>query len=163
MNDTQRAISKAVLWGGLVASTVDIFAASTIFMANPLRILRSIAGGAFGKDAFTGGLPMSLAGLFLQWMMGLIIAAIYVTAARRLAWMHRDWRLAGLAYGVVVYFVMTYVVVPLSAFPIKRDPTAPFNWLGFGENLLAMLLFGLIIAYANARFLKPADAGPGHA
>jgi uncharacterized membrane protein YagU involved in acid resistance len=79
--------------------------------------------------------------------MGLIIATIYVLAARRLAWMNRDWRLTGLAYGVVVYFVMNYVVLPLSA--LHRVP--PFEWQGFIENMLAMILFGLIIAYFTQR------------
>jgi hypothetical protein len=55
----------------------------------------------------------------------------------------RQWLAAGLAYGVVVFFVMNYVVVPLSA--IGRVPH--FTAARFIENLLAMLLFGVIIAF----------------
>jgi hypothetical protein len=147
MNDTQRADLKAILWGGLVAGTVDIFAASLISQLSPLLIMRFIAAGVLGREVIKGGLDISFIGLLLQWLMGLIIATLYVLAARRLAWMNRDWRLTGLAYGVVVYFVMNYVVLPLSA--LHRVP--PFEWQGFIENMLAMILFGLIIAYFTQR------------
>jgi hypothetical protein len=39
MNDTQRADIKAILWGGLVAGTVDIFAASLISQLSPFLIM----------------------------------------------------------------------------------------------------------------------------
>jgi hypothetical protein len=146
----------AVLYGGLIAGSVDIFAASLINLIDPLVILRFIAGGLLGKPAFSGGLPVSLLGLLLQWLMGILIAAIYVFWALRLKWMNRDWRASGIAYGVVVYFVMTYVVVPLSALP-HRDPPPPFDWMKFGENLLAMILFGLIVAFFARRFLPPRE------
>jgi len=50
---------------------------------------------------------------------------------------------AGLASGVVIFVVMTYVVVPLSA--VGHIPR--FNAARFAENILAMLLFGLIVSY----------------
>jgi hypothetical protein len=153
MTDSQRAMLKAILWGGLVAGTVDIFAASLISMLSPLLIMRFIAAGLLGPGVIKGGLDISLIGMLLQWLMGLIIATIYVVAARRLTWMHRDWRLTGLAYGVVVYFVMTYVVLPLSAL---HHWTA-FDLKGFLLNLAAMLVFGLIVAYAASRWV-PAPA-----
>ena len=147
MNDTQRAVFKAILWGGLVAGTIDIFAASLISLLSPLLITRFIAAGLLGREVIKGGLDISFIGLLLQWLMGLIIAAIYVFASRRLAWMNRDWRLTGVAYGVVIYFVMNYVVLPLSA--LHRVP--PFEWQGFIENMLAMLVFGLIVAWFASR------------
>ena len=148
MSDDQRAVIKAILLGGLVGGTVDIFSASLISLLSPLLIMRFIAAGLLGPGFIKGGLDISLIGLVLQWLMGLIIAAIYVLASRRLTWMRRDWRLTGLAYGVPVYFVMTYVVVPLSAL---HHWTA-FDLKGFLLNMAAMMLFGLIIAYATHRF-----------
>jgi len=152
MTQDQRAMIKAILWGGLVGGTIDIFSASLISLLSPLLIMRFIAAGLLGPDVIKGGLDISFIGLLLQWLMGLIIAAIYVLAATRLAWMHRDWRVTGVAYGVPVYFVMTYVVLPLSAL----HHWTPFNLKGFLLNMAAMMLFGLIIAYANSRLV----AGP---
>ena len=149
MTESQRAMIRAILWGGLVAGTVDIFAASLISLLSPLLIMRFIAAGLLGPQVIKGGLDISAIGMLLQWLMGIIIATLYVVAAKRLSWMHRDWRITGLAYGFVVYFVMTYVVVPLSAL----HHVAAFNLKGFLLNMAAMLVFGLIIAYATSRFV----------
>ena len=59
MNDTQRADLKAILWGGLVAGTVDIFAASLITLLSPLLIMRFIAAGLLGREVIQGGLDIS--------------------------------------------------------------------------------------------------------
>ena len=136
----------AVLYGGFVAGSLDILAAALINRVDPLVILRAIASGLLGRAAFQGGLPVAALGLLLQWTMSLLIAAIFVLAARRLAWMCRRWILAGLAYGVVVFVVMEFVVVPLSA---AKNPH--FTALSLLENVLAMLLYGLIIAFFARR------------
>lgn len=140
---------RAILAGGLIAGTADIFAAWLISGFNPLAIARFIAGGLLGKAALQDGLPASLLGLVLQCGMGLMIAAIFVFAATRMAWMLRRPVVAGLLYGVVVYFVMNYVVMPLSAW--QRWPT--FKPLSFAEDMLAMLVFGLIVSFCAKRWL----------
>jgi uncharacterized membrane protein YagU involved in acid resistance len=133
----------AILLGGLVAGTIDVGAAALINAANPILILHFIAGGLLGKTALSGGASIALLGLALQWAMSLIIAAIYVVAAHWLPVLRRRWIVGGLAYGVIVFFVMNYAVVPLSAWARWPHLTA---WQ-FAENMLAMLVFGLIIAF----------------
>ncbi|OOG49161.1 hypothetical protein B0E50_07130 [Rhodanobacter sp. C01] len=133
----------AILYGGFIAGTIDIGVASLINGISPLVILRAIASGLLGKAAFQGGLPVSLLGLGLQWAMSLLIAAIFVFAARQWTWLNRRWAIAGAFYGVVVFVVMEYVVVPLSA----AWPKAHFTTTSLIENLLAMMLFGLIVAF----------------
>jgi uncharacterized membrane protein YagU involved in acid resistance len=133
----------AILLGGLVAGTIDIGAAALINIASPILILHFIAGGLLGKAALAGGTSAALLGLVLQWAMSLIIAALYVAAARWLPILRRRWIAGGLAYGIVIFFVMNYVVVPLSAWAKWPRFTAET----FAANVLAMLLFGLIISY----------------
>jgi uncharacterized membrane protein YagU involved in acid resistance len=151
----------AILSGGLIASTIDIGAASLINWINPVIILHAIASGLLGKQSFQDGPWAAFLGLILQWGMGLLIAAIYVTAARRLAWMTRSWVKAGFAYGLMIYVVMNYIVVPLSAarpgwnFAIKVR--LPQN----AEDVVAMVVFGLIIAFAAQYFLAQASSGGG--
>ena len=75
--------------------------------------------------------------------MGILIAGIYVGATFVLPVLRRRWVRFGLAYGVAVFFVMNYVVVPLSAWQ-----TIPhYSVAHFAANMAAMLLFGLIVAY----------------
>lgn len=167
MNKQLSPTLTAILLGGLVASTIDIGAASLIYHANPLGVLHAVASGLIGEHARGSGLPGSALGMLLQWLMGLIIAAIYVSISSRLgilARLNRWWLASGIAYGVVIYFVMNDVVVPLSASP-KPDVAPPFDPLLFAENMLAMILFGMIVAFFARSYLgteTPArsEAGP---
>lgn len=141
--------ARAILAGGLIAGTIDIGAAALINMLDPRTILRFIAGGLLGKAALQGGAAVEWLGLFLQWGMSLLIAAIFVLAALRLRWLVARPVLAGLAYGVAVFVVMNYVVVFFSAWHRVNH----FTGAKFVENLLAMLLFGLIVSFSARRFL----------
>ncbi len=142
----------AILLGGLVAGTVDVGAASLIFHAPPDQVLRAILSGLIGKAAGHGGGEIVALGLALQWAMSIVIAAIYDLAALRLPTLARRWLPWGLAYGVGVYVVMTFVVAPLS-----RAAQHPQSLMLRGENVAAMLLFGLIVAFF-ARRLAPEKA-----
>ncbi|MGH8426692.1 MAG: hypothetical protein ACRES7_01750 [Gammaproteobacteria bacterium] len=159
MNDRRRSPLKAILYGGFIAGTIDIGAAALINWLSPVVILHAIASGVLGKASFNGGTTSALLGLALQWGMSLIIAAIYVIAARWILWLTRLWILGGLAYGVVIFFVMNYIVVPLSAaapphyFTMQRL-LHRFPPDKFIENLLAMFLFGLIVAFFAHRFVR---------
>ena len=135
----------AILLGGFVAGTIDIGSACLINGLSPIVILHAIASGALGKASYAGGLGTAGLGLLLQWAMSLIIAAIFVFAARLLPLLSRFWLASGLAYGVAVFVVMSFVVVPLSnAYPKPHGMPPLANIV---ENLLAMLLFGLIVAW----------------
>jgi uncharacterized membrane protein YagU involved in acid resistance len=132
-----------ILLGGLIAGTLDIGFASLINSARPTRILQAIASGLLGKPAFDGGSATVELGLVLQWAMSIIIAAVFVVAVQWRPLLKRYWVKAGLAYGVVIFLVMNYVVLPLSA--IGHPPR--FKVVHFIEDLVAMLLFGIIVAF----------------
>ena len=53
---------------------------------------------------------------------------------------------------MIIFFVMNYAVVPLSAWARWPHFTAD----KFAENLLAMLLFGLIVAFFAQRSIAAA-------
>lgn len=138
----------AILLGGLVAGTIDIGAASLISMLSPVFILHVVASGLIGREAaFAGGLQTAALGMLLQWAMSLIIAAVYVMASGFLPVLRRRWVTFGLLYGVGIYIVMNFAVVPLSALHAWPHLTVR----SVGLNGLAMLLFGLIVAYFAQR------------
>lgn len=157
--------AKAILYGGLTAGTIDIGSACVINLLSPIVICHAIASGLLGSQSFRGGAASAVLGLFLQWGMALIIAAVYVAAARLLPWLGRRWVAGGLLYGIVVFAVMNYLVVPLSAAAPPHYFTVQhllhrFPADKFVENLLAMFLFGLIVAFFAQRF-APACATDG--
>lgn len=136
----------AIVVGGLIAGTLDIWMASVASGAPIPSVVKFIAGGLVGlKTSMAGGADMLVLGVVLQNLMGLIIAAIYVLASLKLPVLRRRWLSLGLAYGVVIYFVMNYVVLPLSA--VGR--TAKFEPAAFAKNMVAMLVFGVIVSAAS--------------
>lgn len=147
------SVLKSAVVAGLVAGTIDIGSASAINDVVPVPILRFIASGLLGAP-----LPhepwVYCVGMLLQWLMAIIIAAIFMFAATRIPALLRNWLASGVAYGVVVYFVMTFVVVPLS-----RARSGHVTMRAFVLNLLAMLLFGLIVAYVAQRMLPKKNSG----
>ncbi len=140
--------ARAILLGGLIAGTIDVGSAALIYGASPVVILHNIACGVYGLASFAGGTRTAVAGLILQWIIGLLIASVYSAVSGRLPVFRRRWILGGLLCGVGIFVVMNYVVVPLSAVGFRPH----FTPAKFVENLAALWLFGLIVAYfARAR------------
>ena len=154
-NHLQSALG-GILAGGLIAGTLDIGAAALINHINPLIIARFIAAGVLGMQSLKMGVLSCALGLLLQWLMSILIAAICVLVTQPVAGMRRHWLPLGLAYGVVTFFVMNYVVMPLSA--IGHAPK--FTPEHFAENLIAMLVFGLIIAFCTQAAGNRPTLGP---
>jgi hypothetical protein len=131
-----------IVAGGLIAGSVDILAASAIYLASPATILQAIASGLVGRASYDGGVGTMALGLVLQWLMSLIIAAIYGAAAVRMPVLIDKPLRFGTLYGVGVFIVMSFIVVPLSAAYPRPQPSVS----GLVLNLAANILFGVIIA-----------------
>jgi len=145
-----RQLGLAIAVGGLVAGTLDIFVAALINTVPPGTILQAIASGVLGKASYQGGLGSMALGLALQWLMSLIIAKIYILAGVQLPTLFRRPVVMGALYGVGVFVVMNFVVLPLSAaWPKPHHPSVEAIVL----NLAAMLLFGWIVAITASRVL----------
>jgi uncharacterized membrane protein YagU involved in acid resistance len=141
----------AILLAGFIAGTIDIGAACLINGLDPITICQAIASGVLGKASFHGGLNSAGLGLVLQWGMGVIIAAIYIVAAQIMPVLGRAWLAFGLLYGVGIYFVMNLIVVPLSRAGGRGYHFVPEK---FAEDMVAMLVFGTIVAwFARASIL----------
>jgi hypothetical protein len=147
------ALVVAIVAGGIVAGTIDIGSACLINHRNPAFILQTIAGGLLAEKTYSGGTSTVLLGALLQEAMAVLIAAIYGMTSRWLPVLTRRWVTLSLVYGVIVFLVMNYVVLPLCAWKYRPQ----FSGAALAGNLLAMLLFGLIIGY----FVKRTRGSPG--
>ena len=109
---------KRILLGTLVVGTLDITEV-IIFLGlkgiAPTRILQGIARGVLGKAAFDGGAPTALLGLALHFFIAFVVVCVYYFASHRIAALRDRPVIMGAIYGVLVYLVMNFVVVPLSA------------------------------------------------
>jgi hypothetical protein len=108
----------------LITGTLDI-ADAIIFYAlrgvSPIRILQGIAFGLLGRPAFSGGIPTALLGLALHFFIAATVATIYILASRKFP-LSRHPFLYGTLYGIAVYIVMNYVVLPLSHIGLRPLP-----------------------------------------
>jgi hypothetical protein len=140
-----------VLVGTAVAGTMDIVAAIVVWTLRDVpvaRIVQSIASGLLGREAYAGGNATAWLGVFLHYGIMAVIAGLFVFVRQHLEILRQHPLLAGVAYGVAVFVVMTYVVVPLSASPIKPPP--PLQVLE--GVLIHIVCVGLPISLAAHRF-----------
>lgn len=149
-----RRAFQAILCGGLTVGVLDgLFAAASALVrgGSPVRAFQYVTAGLIGGAALDGGTPTFLIGLLIHFFNALTVAAIYYAASLRLPVLNRRAVLCGLLYGAVVYLVMYYVVMPLSAIP----KLAAFSLPIFLKDITGhALLVGLPLALIIRRFAK---------
>lgn len=143
-----------ILWGGLIAGAMDITAAILTYKIRnnvpPMRLLQSVASGALGKDAFTGGARTAALGLLLHFVIAFGATTAFYLVSRKMPWLIQNAVLAGALYGIVVHQFMQQVVLPLSAFH-----KAPFSFSGLVIGLVTHIVcVGLPIALSVKHFSK---------
>jgi hypothetical protein len=143
---------KAIILSCLIAGTLDISDALIFYGLRGVpatRILQSIASGLLGRTAFTQGTRSAVLGLLLHYCIATTVATIYILASRHIPLSRRPI-LSGTLYGIVVYIVMNYIVLPLSK--IGPRPTPPL--IPLINGVAALILFiGLPIAFIARRYV----------
>jgi len=116
-----------ILLAWLLAGTLDITTAIVYYIgasaAGAERLLQGIASGVLGAEAFTGGAATAALGLLLHYLIALIWTLVLFAALRVVTLLRRHLVLTGIAYGVVVWFAMNLIVLPLSR--VRRAPIHP--------------------------------------
>jgi hypothetical protein len=134
----------------VVAGTLDILSAfvfAGIAGMGPVAVLRYVASGPFGETP-TPTLGWAAVGLAVHYAIMACMAAAYMIVAPRIPALLRHPIVAGLAYGVLLWIVMYWIVKPL------RWPEAPLphTLYGIANALLShCILVGLPIALIAAR------------
>lgn len=147
-----RGFYKALLMAWLVSGMLDILAAfiQGYLMRGilPQTILRYVASGIFGSEAFTGSALMVLSGLVIHFLVAFGWALLYFLLYPRLIFLHKNPVMSGILYGALVWVMMNRVIVPLTAIP-----EAPFNLTNalIGMGIL-MLMIGLPNAFIARRY-----------
>jgi hypothetical protein len=148
-----QATARAIVTGGVAAGILDITFAFIFYGlhgSTPVQILQSVASGLLGKQAFDGGAAPAALGAVFQLFIPTVAAAVYYSLTRILPALRRHAIASGILFGIGVYVVMNFVVLPLSAIPFT--PRHSLDMLG--PALLAhMFLVGLPIALANRKYL----------
>ncbi|MES2004441.1 MAG: hypothetical protein V4450_07960 [Bacteroidota bacterium] len=117
---------RVLLTAGLVTGTLDIITACTYYSIrtgnNPVKVLKFVASGLFGKEALSGGAIYAFWGLLFHYLIAFTFAFFFF-------WIYPKWKglafnkwITALGYGLFVWLVMNLAVVPLS-----QTPKGPFQ------------------------------------
>ncbi len=158
INPRRSNSAKTVFWAGLLAGCLDLAAAIITTMVRggrPSRMFQAIASGVLGANSFQGGSRTAALGIFLHFVIALIWATVYYLASRRLSFLVSQAVIFGVLYGVIVYFFMQWVVLPLSA--VLFRPSLRPSVLITGV-LVHIFCVGLPIALTVRRLSAPAEA-----
>ncbi len=141
-----------ILRATLVAGTLDILSAfvfAGIAGIGPVAVLNYVASGPFG-DAALHGAGWAVVGLLVHYAIMACMAAAYLLAAARAPILAKHPIPSGIAYGLLLWGVMYWIVKPL------RWPHAPLPHTLYGiSNALFShcVLVGIPIALIAARWV----------
>ncbi|HEY2040798.1 MAG TPA: hypothetical protein VGG95_14095 [Edaphobacter sp.] len=147
-------VMKVTLWAGLLVGTLDIADALIFYGIRGVpatRILQGIAFGLIGNSAFTLGTLSAVVGLVLHYFIATTVAAVYMLVSLSLPLWRLPW-LFGTLYGIAVYTVMNYMVLPLSHVGVRPIPA----WIPLLNGIAALIfLVGIPLALIARRYLSP--------
>jgi hypothetical protein len=136
----------SALLASIAAGIPDVFAAAALSRSRPGRVLQIIASGLLGEASYTRGSASMALGLGLQIAMSFVIALIYNIAVSYVAGIGSSPLMFGALYGIVIFVVMNFVVVPLS----RAYPKPQRDLKAVAAMLIVMVLFAEIIAFIAA-------------
>ena len=153
-----RAFS-TVLKVGLIAGTLDITDALVWNLFRgiaPVTIFQHIASGLIGVRAFGMGSISVALGVMLHYAIAIIWTAVFYFLSRNVSVLLRRPVMSGLTYGVCVYILMNFVVLPVSALPPVRGPITLASRIN--GVLALMLCIGLTISLLVRRESERSNA-----
>ena len=121
-----------------IAGSLDITAASIqAYLSRdvtPDRLLKYIASGLFGADAYSGGIEYMVVGLFVHFLIVFACTVTYFFTYPTIRFLHISIWLSSFLVALVAWIVTTRVIIPVS-----QIQPAPFN--------TAKALIALVILY----------------
>ena len=136
----------------VLAGTFDLAANFLLWgwwkQVSPVRICQTIASGIYGKAAFDGGYVTAAVGAAAHYAIMAVMAIGYYLVISLSTWARRNWAVTAVVYGLFLWAVMNYVVVPMSAshrpgpWPLVFDVKLAFNL--FCHVVLVGFVFALV-------------------
>lgn len=110
--------------GSLAVATLDMLDCVVVYGllrgVTATQCFQGVASGLLGRASFQEGWPTVLLGGVLHLFNAALIVSVYVLASRRIPLLTSRPVLSAVLYGCLVFVVMNFVVVPLSAARVMR-------------------------------------------
>jgi hypothetical protein len=126
--NNRNSLLRSIVWGGVIIGTLHLviqnFLVFSLLYKTPfISVLQYVASGALGDVAFAGGLATALLGVIFHYLISFVIAAVFIMSATRIPLLRRNAIVGSILFGVAAWFVMGFIVIPLSATPVLPPPT----------------------------------------
>ena len=143
-----------IFLGGLTVGVLDCLAAMTnaYFRSGvtPDRVWQYVASAVLGQESFSMGATSIALGLLFHFCVAFGVATGFYIVARLVPAIIPYPYIVGPLYGIAVYFIMSYGIVPLTL--VKQGA---FTWYGLISGLVIHMLFvGSPPAFITKRFAK---------
>ena len=102
------------------------------------RVWQFVASGLLGRASFEGGVGTVVVGLLCHFFIALCVMASYYALSRKFPVLVRYALPCGILYGIIVFFFMRNVIVPLSAVAPRRGA---FNWTRLLTGIFIHMFF----------------------
>ena len=141
---------RAILTTVVVVGVLDISSAFVIWWQRGVAIqrgLQGIASGLLGAKSYEGGMATAGLGIALHFFIAFVVVSIFYLASRRIPFLTTQPLIYGVFYGIGVYIVMYWFVLP-TAFSTFRHRLS--NELI--EAAIHVCLIGLPTAFIVRRY-----------
>jgi len=146
---------RAILTAGLIVGVLDILSAFVIWWQRGVALqhgLQGIASGLLGAKSYQGGMATAGLGLALHFFIAFVVVIIFYLASRKIRFLTTHSFVCGVFYGIGVYIVMYWIVLP-SVFSTFRHRTS--NELI--ELAIHICLIGLPTVFILRRYSEATD------
>ena len=106
---------RAIVTAGLVVGVLDISSAFVIWWQRGVALqrgLQGIAAGLLGAQSYEGGMATAGLGLALHFFVAFVVVSTFYLASRKIPFLTQQPLLSGALYGIGVYIVMYWFVLP---------------------------------------------------
>ncbi len=146
---------RAIVTAGLIVGVLDISSAFVIWLERGVglqRGLQGIAAGLLGTKSYEGGMATGGMGLSIHFLVAFVVVSIFYVVSRRVPFLTKHPAVSGVCYGIGVYLVMYWFVLP-TAFSTFRHRLS--------NELLAVAihisLIGLPTAFIVRHYSQPTE------
>src|SRR5436190_21470473 len=117
---------RGIVTAGLVGGILDISSAFVIWWERGVALqhgLQGIASGLLGTKSYEGGMAMAAFGLALHFFIAFVVVSIFYLASRKVAFLIKRPFVSGVFYGIGVYIVMYWIVLPAAFSTFRHRPS----------------------------------------
>lgn len=143
-----------IIKAGLVTGSLDILLACANAWwsagVSPERVLRFVASGLIGKNAFQDLPAFAFLGLLIHYCIAFFWTIFFFLLYPKLKSIIRNKYFQGILYGIFIWLAMNLLVLPVS-----RTPEITFHWLDAlkGAGIL-IIAIGLPLAFIAGKYYR---------